>query len=418
MDGFRKDIQYYKFCAYGFLKNLRFFEAFLILFFLEGNLSYLQIGVIYTIREVIRNIFEIPSGLAADVLGRRRTMITSFSLYIVSFLIYSMSYRYGMLITATIVFALGDAFRTGTHKAMIFDYLDRQDWTSHKASYYGHTRSCSQAGSAVSALMAAALIFYTGRINQVFIYSIIPYVLGLILILSYPAYLDGDAPGFRKSSLKDTLRATLGTFWYSFKQARVLRGILNVSVYGGYYRAIKDYIQPLIQAAALSFPVLVSLQSEQKTAVLVGIIYFLIFLMSSVVTRQSGRFSKNFRGLTGPLNLTLIAGLMFGTITGFFYLAGFTWLSITFFIGIYLVQNLRIPIGIAYFTENLNKDILATTLSAESQSKSMFTAVIALMLGFLADRFNIGTAILVISAFMLLTTPLYLLKKRRELSKS
>jgi MFS-type transporter involved in bile tolerance (Atg22 family) len=48
----------------------------------------------------------------------------------------------------------------------------------------------------------------------------------------------------------------------------------------------------------------------------------------------------------------------------------------------------------------------------------MFTAVIALMLGFLADRFNIGTAILVISAFMLLTTPLYLLKKRRELSKS
>ena len=86
MDGFRKDIQYYKFCAYGFLKNLRFFEPFLILFFLEGNLSYLQIGVIYTIREVIRNIFEIPSGLAADVLGRRRTMITSFSLYIISFL--------------------------------------------------------------------------------------------------------------------------------------------------------------------------------------------------------------------------------------------------------------------------------------------------------------------------------------------
>ena len=89
MDGFRKDIQYYKFCAYGFLKNLRFFEPFLILFFLEGDLSYLQIGMIYTIREVIRNIFEIPSGLAADVLGRRRTMITSFSLYIISFLIYS-----------------------------------------------------------------------------------------------------------------------------------------------------------------------------------------------------------------------------------------------------------------------------------------------------------------------------------------
>jgi MFS family permease len=414
MDGFRKDIQYYKFCAYGFLKNLRFFEPFLILFFLEGNLSYLQIGIIYTIREVIRNIFEIPSGLAADVLGRRRTMITSFSLYIISFLIYSISYRYGMLITATIVFALGDAFRTGTHKAMIFDYLDRRDWNSHKVSYYGHTRSWSQAGSAVSALMAAAMIFYTGRISQVFLYSVIPYALGLLLILSYPAYLDGDAPGFRKSNLNTALRATIGNFWYSFKQARVFRGILNVSVYGGYYRAVKDYIQPLIQAAALSLPVLVSLQSEQKTAVLVGIIYFLIYLMSSAVTRQSGRFSKRLQGLSGLLNLTLIAGLMLGTMTGFFYLAGFTLLSIILFTGIYLVQNLRIPAGIAYFTENLDKDILATTLSAESQSKSMFTAVIALMLGFLADRFDIGTAILACSAFMLLTTPLYLLKKRRD----
>ena len=418
MDGFRKDIQYFKFCAYGFLKNLRFFEPFLILFFLEGDLSYLQIGMIYTIREVVKNIFEIPSGLAADVLGRRRTMITSFSLYIISFIIYSMSYRYGMLITATVVFALGDAFRTGTHKAMIFDYLDRRNWNSHKVSYYGHTRSWSQAGSAVSALMAATLIFYTGRISQVFIYSVIPYALGLLLILSYPAYLDGDAPGFRQANLKGAFRNTLANFWYSFRQAKILRGILNVSVYSGYYHAVKDYVQPLIQAAAISMPILMSLQAERKTAVLVGIIYFLIYMLSSAVTRRSGTFSNWFQGLTSPLNLTLMAGLMIGTLTGLFSMVGFTILSIILFICIYLVENLRIPAGIAYFTENLDKDILATTLSAESQSKSLFTAVIALMLGFLADRFDVGTAILACSAFMLLTSPLYLLKKRREVSKS
>jgi hypothetical protein len=266
--------------------------------------------------------------------------------------------------------------------------------------------------------MAAALIFYSGQISLVFLYSIIPYALGLLLIISYPAYLDGEAPGIRQSSLKAAFRNTLGNFWYSVKQARVLRGMLNVSVYGGYYRAIKDYIQPLIQAAAVSLPVLVSLQSEQKTAVLVGIIYFLIYLLSSAVTRHSGTFSKRFQGLTGPLNLTLIAGFLIGTLTGFFYLAGFTLLSIILFIGIYLVQNLRIPAGIAYFTENLDKDILATTLSAESQSKSLFTAVIALMLGFLADRFDIGTAILACSVFALLSAPLYLIKKRQEAADS
>ena len=46
---FRKDLQYYKFCLYGFLKNLRFFEAFLILFFLEGGLSFFECKVHQTI---------------------------------------------------------------------------------------------------------------------------------------------------------------------------------------------------------------------------------------------------------------------------------------------------------------------------------------------------------------------------------
>jgi hypothetical protein len=339
-------------------------------------------------------------------------MIMAFGLYIISFLVYSMSNRYGMLITATIIFAIGEGFRTGTHKAMIFDYLDRRDWTPHRVSYYGHTRSWSQAGSAVSALMAAGLIFYTGRISQVFLYSVIPYALGLVLMISYPAYLDGEAPGFNQSGLKTAFMVILGNFWYSFKKPRVIRGILNLSVYSGYYRAVRDYIQPLIQAAAIGLPVLLSLKSEQKTAVLVGIIYFLIYLLSSAVTRQSGTFSRRFQGLRGPMNLTLVAGLTLGTLTGLISIAGFTLLSIILFIGIYLIENLRLPAGIAYFTEHLDKDILATTLSAESQSKSLFTAVIALMLGFLAHRFDVGTAILACSAFMLLTTPLYLIQKR------
>jgi signal transduction histidine kinase len=190
--------------------------------------------------------------------------------------------------------------------------------------------------------------------------------------------------------------------------------MINVSAYSGYYRAVKDYVQPLIQAAAIGLPVLMSLQTERKTAILVGIIYFLIYMLSSAVSRQSGNFSNRFSGLSSPLNLTLIGGLMLGILTGLFSLVGFTLMSIVLFMGIYLVENLRIPAGIAYFTENLDKDILATTLSAESQGKSLFTATIALLLGFLADRFDVGTAILVCSALMLLTTPLYLLKKSPE----
>ena len=42
---FTKDLQYRKFCTYGFLKNLRFFEPFMLLFLLEKDKLWLNEGV-------------------------------------------------------------------------------------------------------------------------------------------------------------------------------------------------------------------------------------------------------------------------------------------------------------------------------------------------------------------------------------
>jgi len=165
---FRKNLQYYKFCFYGFLKNLRFFEPFLILFFLESGLSFLQVGVLYSIREIARYLLEIPAGFIADSIGRRITMVTSFSFYILSFVVFYTGSFFFIFIFAMICYSIGDAFRTGTHKAMIFDYLKINGWEDQKVSYYGHTRSFSQLGSALSALLAGFFIFFTGMYRAIF----------------------------------------------------------------------------------------------------------------------------------------------------------------------------------------------------------------------------------------------------------
>ena len=85
---FQKDLQYVKFCAYGFLKNLDFFDPFLILFFRSKGLSFVEIGSLYAFREIIINIFEIPTGMLADTLGRRRTLASAFGFYILSFCLF------------------------------------------------------------------------------------------------------------------------------------------------------------------------------------------------------------------------------------------------------------------------------------------------------------------------------------------
>ena len=408
-DRFRKDVQYYRFCLYGFLKNLRFFEPFLLLFFLENELSYLQIGVLYSILEITRNILEIPAGFISDTLGRRKTMVTSFSFYIVSFIVFYLSHTYGFFILAMVLFAVGDAFRTGTHKAMIFTYLKLNGWEDQKVAYYGNTRSWSQIGSAISSLIAALIIFYQGSYRDIFLFTIIPYILDLFNVMSYPSKLEGAISS--EASLKDSFRKVGKAFKTSFRNLTIIRSLVNVSSHSGFYKAAKDYLQPVVKTFALSLPVMAAFSDKQRTAVLIGLIYFLIYLITSSASRNSGRFKDSFKTFSVPLNLTVAAGLLMGMASGLLYETQVLWLAIVFYVGIFVIENIRKPIGMGYLSSKPDESVLATVLSIESQTKSLLAALIAPLLGFLADQFGVGYSLAITSGLLLMALPVYYARK-------
>ncbi len=68
--------------------------------------------------------------------------------------------------------------------------------------------------------------------------------------------------------------------------------------------------------------------------------------------------------------------------------------------------------GIAYISDLMKQDILATTLSAESQVSTFFTAIMAVCIGFCADHFGIGSALIILSVILLITFPLYRVKEK------
>ena len=409
---FEKDLQYYKFCSYGFLKNLRFFEPFLILFFLEKGLTYFQTGILYSIREITTNILEIPTGIIADTLGRRKTMISAFISYIISFIIFYFSSSYVLFIIAMIFFSFGEAFRTGTHKAMIFEYLKIKGWEDQKVHYYGHTRSSSQMGSAISSILAAIIVFYSGSYKYIFICSAVPYIIDLFLMISYPPELDGELKKFQGSKIKESFKTVIKECIYSFKNPYVLKAIGNLSIYGGFYKAVKDFLQPVIKTFALTLPVLLFLEKKQKEAVIIGIFYFIIYSLTSYASKNSGRIADRFKKISLPLNTTMVIGFITGILIGIFYNMKITALSILFFTGIYIIENLRKPMGISYVTDLLDKNILATVLSVESQVKSLSAAIIAPLIGIFTDNYGLGYAIIIVSFILILSTPFYFVKEK------
>lgn len=407
---FDKNLQYYKFCLYGFFKNLRFFEAFLILFFLDNGLNFLQIGVLYSIREIVIVFTEIPSGLIADAIGRRKTLISSFLIYALSFIGFSLSSGFGLFAISMAVFALADAFRSGVHKAMIFQYLQIHGWQKHKVDYYGHTRSWSQVGSAVSAIMGATIVFFTGSYQLIFVAAIIPYLIDAFLIWSYPKYLDGEKARFSKSHLIKQFSIVFDALKRSLSNIKTFRLLANLSLYTGFYKSVKDYIQPLIKIMVLSMPFFAWLSDDKKTAILIGVFYFVTYLLTSLASKYSGSFNKLFKSAVKPMNLTIIIGFAIGVLLGLFFEFGIYAVSIIGFVVLLIIENIRKPIGIAMLAEQTQNKVMASVLSVQSQTKSVFAAIIAPLLGILADFFSPGISIFIVSLFFISIFAVYKIK--------
>ncbi|MEA3448780.1 MAG: MFS transporter [Bacteroidota bacterium] len=403
----QKDLQYYKFSLYGFLKNLRFFEPFLLLFFLANGISYTQIGLLFGLREILINVFEIPSGMFADTTGRRRTMVMSFAVYIAAFVVFYFSNGFWLFVVAMILYALGDAFRSGVHKAMIFHYLDKHGWESQKVNYYGHTRSWSQMGSALSALIAGLIVFYQGDYRSIFLFTIIPYVLDMLLLLSYPSWLDGEHKIPRWKHMKIQFTIVWRDFLLTFRSYHRIKAVLNVSVFSGFYKASREYLQAIIKNIAPLIPVLYGLEQKDKISVIIGITYFFIYIFSSQASRYSGRFANKFKTLNLPLNITLIAGLMMGLIAGAGEIIGIPLVAIVPFMLIIIIENLRKPMGVSHIASLTNSRIHASVLSVTSQVKSLSAALMSILLGVFSDLVGVGYAFIIISAVFIISSYFY-----------
>ena len=234
-------------------------------------------------------------------------------------------------------------------------------------------------------------------------------------MLSYPKALDGNRGALATQKISQNIRQVLRDFLFSFRDSFMLKSIVNLSVYTGFYKAAKDYLQPVLNSFALSLPIFIALEDKQRSSLVIGMVYFLIFMMTAIVSRTSGQFADKYKNLCLLLNITMLAGYAVGALSGLFIILGLPLIAIVFYMGIYILQNLRKPMGIAYISDQMKQDILATALSAESQASALIAAVFAPLIGFFADTFGVGYALIIVAAIMTIPAPLYLVKNRCSL---
>lgn len=373
----------FRFCLYGFLKDQQYFEPFWILAFRAKGLSFAAIGAMIGFRELCINLLEIPTGAVADVVGRRVSMVFSFLAYIGSFTIFATVDRLGLLFLGMLLFATGEAFRTGTHKAMIFAWLEHEGRVNEKTKTYGYTRSWSQLGSACSVLLAAGLVFGLRDYRWVFWFSIVPFVVNIVNLLGYPAYLDG--PRRRTADLGGITRMLLASLRDCIRRRRLRRLLAESMGFEGVYKISKDYLQPILNAAALALQVLLALDDQRRTALLVGAVYFVLYLLSSVASRHSHALAEWSGSDERGAHRLWVLYLAFFLVLAGGLLTGVSSLAVAGFVVLAVLQNFWRPLLIGRVAGESSSEQMATILSVESQAKSLFAAVVAPLAGLAVD---------------------------------
>ncbi len=374
--------QMLKFGMYGFLKNLRFFEPFLILFFLaSGDLNLFQIGLLISIREIIIYIVEIPSGVVADMYGKKTQLVICFIFYIISFIIFFLGGIYPsfwLFVIAMSLFGFAEAFRSGTHKAMIMQFLDVEDIVEQKSEVYGKTRSMSLIGSTVMSIISVVLIILVkGEYHWLFLAAIVPYTIDMIMILTYPNYMNQKKETSFK--FKQFLRENWLSLKYVFTTKKVRGFVLDASAFQAGFKSIKDYIQPLILAATVGLYVFSQNQNEE---VYIGIIYAVIYIISALASANAYKLE----GKVDKVKIINYAWLLMGAVSLFlgFFTANIYVIFATFIV-MYIILNLRRPIMVQEIGDVTEEGRRASALSIQAQLTSILLVIFAPLIGLIAD---------------------------------
>jgi hypothetical protein len=92
--------------------------------------------------------------------------------------------------------------------------------------------------------------------------------------------------------------------------------------------------------------------------------------------------------------------------TGSFLYASSKIPAVALFILLYVLMNLRRPLTVGYVSEQISEQVMASGLSGESQVKTTLVALLAPLVGFMADTVGIAVALGSTGFLLLIVFPL------------
>ena len=166
---------------FNFWTDFRPYAPIAILYFAEVSGSYALGMSIFSTVMLAQAIFEVPTGILSDRVGRKMTMVYGAGAAVIGMVFYAIGGTYLALVVGAIFEGLARSFYSGNNEALLFDTVTEMGERGSYQEYLGKTSSMFQFALAISAVLGSLMAAISFRI--VMWVSVIPMILAFIVSL-------------------------------------------------------------------------------------------------------------------------------------------------------------------------------------------------------------------------------------------
>jgi len=359
------------------------FTVNMVFFFTIGKLDPLQLVLVGTTLEFSILVFEIPTGIVADSISRRLSVIIGVFLIGAGMFLTGLVPTFLAILLGQVIWGLGYTFTSGALDAWISDEIGEEQ----AGAVFLHGTKVSQYGS-LAAVPLSILLAQGSLATPILVSGVLFWLLGIYLIAFMPE------TGFKPTPREDrtSWQHMAQTLRSGIRMLKVRPALVSIMVIGLFFGLYSEGFDRLWNAHILdqfTFPTIPGVKMITWFGIIEVIQQFLTILAVQQVekradTRQIPVLVRTLIGLSAGLTAALLL----------FALVGNLWLAAAAVITIGILRSLIWPLYTAWVNHRLDSSVRATVLSMSGQVDSLGQIVSGPVLGGIARQYGIRSGLL------------------------
>jgi len=361
----------------------RFFIPVLALFYIASQVSLQQFSIIMGVFALAILLLEIPSGVIADLLGKKKTLLLSRSLYIIEIFLIAFFNGFWIFLIAKIISGIGVSLSSGTSSALLYDTLKVQNRKNQFKKINGNLVTISNISKAIIFIIGGFLFAINNKLPAI---ASLPLVsLGFVLTF----FLEEPYKSKKKLSFKNSIDHLKESIEY-FKKSDFVKYLAFLSFF---------------TAAAISISLSISSAYFEKIMIPLYLIGFLAFI-ASLTTAFSGKKAHKIEEKLGQkksiflIQIFLILGLFLISLM-------IPYLGFLFYLLIPLTAGFSTVIITDYINSRIHSHHRATMLSINNSFGNLGIFLLFPLMGYLTNIKSIGFSFLIFG--VIVTTGYFLI---------